>query len=207
MKSIKDKTFSSIQRRGRGFAFSGKDFLRVGNRASVDKALSVLAQEGSIRRVSRGIYDYPRFNKLLGGELSPSYDQVVQAIARKNGFQIEASGAWAANLLGLSTQVPAKIVYLTDGLPRTIEVGKQQIEFRHVEPKALVRGRKTSGLVVQALRHLGKERVDSEVIEKIRTRLRGQDRKALLKDTRYTIDWVYEHVKEIARRKEAAASG
>lgn len=207
MKSVKDKLLRSVQRMGRGYAFSAKDFRKIGSRTSIDKALSVLVQEESIRRVSRGIYDYPRSNELLGGELRPDYDEVVQAIARKKGYQIEASGAWAANLLGLSSQVPAKIVYLTDGLSQTIELGKQQIEFRHVEPSTLVRGRTTSGLVTQALRHLGKERIDSDVIEKIRTRLREQDRRALLKDTRYVIDWIYEHVKKIAREEEVAALG
>ncbi len=137
MQSLADKTITRIQRKGRGFAFSGKDFLDLGSRASVDKALSKLTEDGQIRRISRGIYDYPRVSKALGGELSPDYDQVAHAIARKNGVRIEASGAWAANLLGLSPQVPAKIVYLTNGTSRSYRIGNQTIEFQRVGPKDL----------------------------------------------------------------------
>lgn len=204
MESTVDKVLKSIQRMGRGAAFSGKDFLKLANRASVDKALSVLSKAGTIRRVFRGLYDYPRFNERLGGELSPDVDQVVHAVARKSGRRIEATGAWAANLLGLSTQLPARVVYLTDGLSRTVVVGKQEVEFRHVEPRTLAKGRPTSGLVVQALRHLGSEHIDAAVIKRIRSALSERDRRALLTDTQYTTDWIYEHVKAIARERRSA---
>jgi len=200
MQSISDKILTRIQRKGRGFAFSGKDFLDLASRTSVDKAFSALTKKNTIRRVCRGIYDYPRMNQKLGGELSPDYDQVAQAIARRNGARIEASGAWATNLLGLSTQVPAKIVYLTDGTLRTYEIGGQTIQFRRVHPKELFPAKKgPATLVVQALLHLGKEHVDQDVIEHLRQRLPKKERQALLKDTRYTTDWVYETIKKIAR--------
>ncbi len=198
MQSILDKVLARIQRRGRGFSFSAKDFLDLGTRSSVDKALSALTKTGKTRRVCRGVYDYPRVNEKLGGELSPDYDQVAHAIARRNGVRIEASGAWAANLLGLSTQVPAKIVYLTNGTSRSYKVGNQTIEFQRVAPKELLAKKGAATLVVQALTHLGRKHVDEAVIQTLRSRLPQSERQALLKNTRFTTDWVYEAIKEIA---------
>lgn len=124
---------------------------------------------------------------------------MAQAIARRNGVRIEASGAWAANLLGLSTQVPAKIVYLTNGTSRSYKVGNQTVQFQRVAPKELLAKKGPATLVVQALSHLGKVHVDDGVIEHLRGRLPQKERQALLKDARYTTDWVYETIKEIAR--------
>jgi hypothetical protein len=198
MQSITDKILTRIRRNRRGRAYSSKDFLDIGSRASVDHALSALTKSGEIRRVARGIYDYPKVNPDLGGQLSPNYDSVARAIARKNGVRIEPSGAWAANLLGLSTQVPAKIVYLTNGTSREYQVGGQKIAFQRVGPKELLAKPGPSTLVVQGLRHLGQDRVDETVIRQLRDRLSASDRKALLRDARYTTDWIFEVLKKIA---------
>ena len=197
MQSVSDKILTRTRRKWRGHAFSSKDFLDIGSRASVDHALSALTKTGQIRRVARGIYDYPKVNPDLGGELSPDCDSVAQAIARKNGVRIEPSGAWAANLLGLSTQVPAKIVYLTNGTSRTYQVGNQKIAFQRVGPKELLPKPGPSILVVQALRHLGQNRVDDSVIRQLRNWLSPADRKALFHDARYSADWIFEVVKRI----------
>jgi hypothetical protein len=198
MQSVIDKILRSIRRNGRGQAFSNKDFLEIGSRASVDHALSALTKAGKIRRIARGIYDYPEVNSDLGGELSPDYDLVARAIARRNGVRIEPSGAWAANLLGLSTQVPAKIVYLTNGTSRTYQVGNQKIVFQRVSPKELLPKPGPSILVVQTLRYLGQDHVDDGVVRQLRDRLSRADRKALLRDARYSADWIFEVVKRIA---------
>ena len=198
MQSVSEKIVARIRRNGRGRAFSSKDFLDIGSRASVDQALSALTKSGEIRRVARGIYDYPRVNPDLGGQLSPDYDSVARAIARKNGVRIEPSGAWAANLLGLSNQVPAKIVYLSNGTSRVYQVGKQKIAFQRVGPKELLPKPGPSTLVVQALRHLGQDHVDDAVIRQLRDRLSPSACKALLRDARYTADWIFEVLKKIA---------
>lgn len=198
MQSVADKVLARIRSNGRGRAFSSKDFLDLGSRASVDHALCSLARSRQIRRVARGVYDYPRLNPDLGGELSPDYDAIARAIARKTGVRIEPSGAWAANLLGLSTQVPAKIVYLTNGTSRVYQVGSQRIAFQRVGPKELVAKPGPSSLVVQALRHLGQDRVNDSLLRQLRERLSRADRKALLRDTRYTADWIFEIIKKIA---------
>ena len=144
MQSIANKIISRIKRNGAGFSFTAKDFLDLGSRGAVDMALSTLARSGKIRRVSRGVYDYPRHSELLGGLLAPDFDQIAHAIARKTGIRIQPSGALAANLLGLSEQVPAKIVYLTDGRSRTIRIGSQTITFKQTSPKELLPNEKTA---------------------------------------------------------------
>lgn len=93
-------------------------------RGSIDMALGSLAREGTIRRIRRGLYDMPKLNPALGGKLSPDIDEAAQAIARRQRWKIVPEGAWAANLLGLSTQVPAKIIYLTDGPSKEVEIGR-----------------------------------------------------------------------------------
>jgi predicted transcriptional regulator of viral defense system len=104
-----------IDRFGDGKAFSAKDFLDIASRTTIDVTLANLTQTGKIRRIRRGLYDMPKVNPSLGGKLSPNIDEAARAIARRQRWKIVPEGAWAANLLGLSTQVPSKIIYLTDG--------------------------------------------------------------------------------------------
>ena len=108
--TIENKVAYRVRGKGGGWAFSPRDFLDLGGRPTVDSALHRLAQRGDVRRVIRGIYDYPRFSHLLGQRLSPDIDQVARAIARKFGWRIQPSGATALNLLGVSTQVPARAI-------------------------------------------------------------------------------------------------
>src|ERR1039458_9328479 len=115
MQTMRDHILERIKRLGEGKVFSAKDFLDIGSRGTVDMALSALTRNGKIRRVRRGLYDMPKMNPALGGQLSPDIDEAAQAIARRQRWKIVPDGAWAANLLGLSTQVPSKITYLTDG--------------------------------------------------------------------------------------------
>ena len=197
MKSVADQIVKRIQNKGRSFVFSAKDFLDLGSRGAVDMALSTLARSGKIRRVLRGLYDYPKYSELLGKDLAPDFDQVAQAIARKTGTRIQPSGAVAANLLGLSTQVPAKIVYLTDGRSRTIRFGTQTIRFQQTSPKELLSDRKIA-MVVQALRFLGKEAVTDDVIQKVRQILSPAERRRLLKEARYASTWLPDVVRKIA---------
>lgn len=197
MKFVADQIVKRIQNKGRSFVFSAKDFLDLGSRGAVDMALSTLARSGKIRRVLRGLYDYPKYSELLGKYLAPDFDQVAQAIARKTGTRIQPSGAVAANLLGLSTQVPAKVVYLTDGRSRTIRFGTQTIRFQQTSPKELMSNRKIA-MVVQALRFLGKESVTDDVVRKIRQILSPGDRRRLLKEAKYASTWIPEIVRNVA---------
>ena len=115
MQTMRDQIVARIERLGEGKAFSAKDFLDIASRGSIDMALASLTRSGTIRRLRRGLYDMPKVNTALGGKLSPDIDEAARAIARKQRWKIVPEGAWAANLLGLSTQVPARTIYLTDG--------------------------------------------------------------------------------------------
>lgn len=198
MQSIPQQIRARIYGTGKGSVFSAKDFLDLGARSAVDKALARLAADGTIRRVARGLYDFPRYNDELGGELNPDIDRVAHAIARRSGVKIQASGAWAANLLRLSTQVPARVVYLTTGKSRTVTIGNQRIEFRRAGPKEMQAGSTAGALTVHALRHLGRDNVDEAVIRQLRELLRERDRRRLIKDTRYMEDWLYAAAQAIA---------
>ena len=202
MQSIQNKILARIRGRGRGCAFSSKDFLDLGNRNSVDKALSRLCNQGIIRRVSTGIYDFPRKDEELGGKLSPDIHQVAHAIARKNGVRIQPSGAQAANLLGISTQVPAQIVYLTNGKSRTVKVANRTLIFKRVEPREMQPGSDISFLVTQALRYMGRDQVGKNVIDYLRRQLSESDRKKLLKEAQYLEDWIWEAARRIATKQE-----
>lgn len=200
MQAIEQKILSRIYGRGRGWAFTKTDFVAGFGEANIHQALSSLTRAGTIRRVCHGVYDYPRQSELLGGTLSPDVDQVAQALARKFNWRIQPSGEAALNLLGLSTQVPGRWVYLSDGPSREYalgEDGRQVLAFRKSPLKDAGFKLRESGLLVQALKALGKERVDAAVIETLR---RGLDRKLcgrILADTRAATGWVRQIVKQV----------
>jgi len=197
MLTIEDKIVSRIYGRGRGWAFTPNDFVGDFQRANIDKSLSMLAKQGRIRRIYRGVYDYPKYSELLQQELSPDYDQVAQALARKFNWRIQSTGDAALNLLGLSTQVPSRAVYLSDGPSRSYEIGGFTLAFKKSALKDAGFKTRESGLVVQALKALGKERVDENIILSIRKELDEKVRKKILKETVTVTGWVYESVKRI----------
>jgi len=198
MQTMRDQIAERIERLGAGKAFSAKDFLNIASRTTVDVTLASLTLTGKVRRIRRGLYDMPRINPALGGKLSPDIDEAAQAIARRQRWKIVPEGAWAANLLGLSTQVPSKIIYLTDGPTNDVLIGRRSIRFKHARPKAMAGFEGKFALVVQALRHLGKESVGLREIEKLRAALSPEEKRRLEKDTRFGVDWIYEVAKRIA---------
>ena len=197
MQSLNNKAISRIYGRGRGWAFSSNDFVEGFSRDQIDNALSELCREGKIRRVCRGIYDYPKFSELLQQELSPDFDQVAQAFARKFNWRTQPSGDAALNLLGLSTQVPGRLLYLSDGPNRQYDIGNYTLEFKKSALKDVGFKYRESGLIVQALKALGKERVDEAVIATLRSQLDETVCKKVLKDTVTATGWVYGAIKRI----------
>ncbi len=131
--SIENKVISRIYGNGRGWAFSPKDFSDLGTRSSIDVALHRLLAKETIRRVIRGIYDYPRFSERLKRTLSADVDQVARAFARKFGWSIQPTGMAALNILGLSTQIQGQYAYLSDGPNRTYGIGGQDLIFKHAQ--------------------------------------------------------------------------
>ncbi len=169
--------------------FTPGSFKDLGSRSAIDLALMRYKVKGTIRKLARGLYDYPRMDPVLGA-MPPSIDDIARALAGRDATKIQPSGAHAANLLGLTTQVPMKVVYLTDGRSRTVQVGNRQIVLQHREPKSLATAGKISGLVIQALKYLGREHIDDQVIEQLDRRLGKKEREQLLKDIRHAPEWI-----------------
>ncbi len=159
-------------------------------------AIQRLVKVGKLRRVARGLYELPRTHPLLG-ELSATSDAIAEAIARRDGIRLQTTEAAAANLLHLSEQVPARIVYDTDSRQRTVKVGGRTIEFRERSRRKMAAGR-TSGLVIAGLRSLGKNHVTPERVAPLRKLLKPEDRRRLLRDLRFAPAWMHPHLRFIA---------
>ncbi len=180
MKSLGTRILARARRRGAGWVFSANQLFDLGNRAAIDQALSRLVRDGSIRRLARGLYDVPKIHPVLG-PLSPNPDAVAAAVAEKTGHRLQISPVRAANEFGLSTQVPAKAVYLTDGSSRRIEVGNQVIHLKHAGPRALLGTGTRAGVAFQALRAIGKDHMSDRVVQQLRSVLPPEARKDLRK--------------------------
>lgn len=202
MKSTQDTVLSKIYGNGKGYAFSSMDFIRDFPRDNIDKALSELVKKGKIRRVARGIYDYPKYSKLLLQNLSPDMEQVAYAYARKFNWQIEVSGDTALNILGLSTQIVAKYIYLSNGPSKEyVILDNMVLAFKGSSLKNIGFKYKESSLIVQALRALGKDHINDMVITKIRSQIDEKMFGKILKDTKTSTDWIYETIKEICKQE------
>ena len=199
MQGINKKTLSRIFGRGRGWAFSSADFVVEFPAANIDKALSILTKEGKIRRLCRGLYDYPKKSALLGQEMGPDMDQVAQAFARKFKWRIQPTGEIALNLLGLSTQVPAKYLYASDGPNRTYIIFGTSLEFRRTALKDVGFKYRESALIVHALKALGKDGTTASVRQRIRQQLPPDLYDKIVSDTRTVTGWVHDIIKDICR--------
>jgi len=202
MQTIEDKITSRIYGRGRGWAFTANDFASEFGRSTVDWVFYELVAKGTIRRIYRGLYDYPKYSELLQQDLSPDFDQTAQALARKFNWRITPTGDAALNLLGLSTQVPGRPVYLSDGPSKSYKIDTFTLEFRKAALKDVGTKHRESGLVVQALKALGKERINAEVIALIRSQLDEKTRKRVLRETVTATGWVYDAIKRICREDD-----
>lgn len=201
-KTLEKRIVRSISARGFVWAFSSKDFAHLGNRASVDSALHRLAENGTIRRVARGIYDLPKYSVLLGQPLSPDLDAVANAIARKFGWRIQINGASALSLMGLSQQVPGRVAYASDGPSREFKVGKNAVAFKHTPLKEAGFAHRESSIIVQGLKSLGADRVTVETIATIRRWLDPRLRKKVLRDTKVTTGWIQAAIAKVCREND-----
>jgi hypothetical protein len=195
--SVDSQVLARIRRQGSGTVFTPADFVDLGPRNAVDLALSRNARAGAIRKLARGVYDLPRRDVRLG-DLSPSPDDVASALAGRDGARLQASGAHAANLLGLSDQVPVRLTFLTDGRSRRVQLGQQQIILKHTTPRQMATAGRISGTVIQALRWLGQDHVDDRVVVTLRRRLSDADKRQLQQDLRYAPTWVANVMRRVA---------
>jgi hypothetical protein len=186
-----------VKAQPRGRVFTPSDFIAMGSRAAIDQALSRLTAQGVVRRIARGLYDRPRRHRLLG-PLMPSSDAILRALGTRGHQRLQPSGAYAANLLGLTEQVPLRIVFLTDGASQTIQVGGHRIVMRHTTPRNMATAGRTSGLVIQALRHLKRANVDAKVIGRLAARLTAKDRARLEADAMFAPAWIARVMRHLA---------
>jgi hypothetical protein len=201
--SVESNMLVRIRGSGRGSLFVPKDFLDLGSRQGVDFVLHRLVKQGVLRRLARGLYDYPKSHPQLG-MLSPSMDAIARALAGRDRLRIQPSGAYAANLLHLSEQVPAKAVFLTDGPSCRLKVGASEIVLKRTTPRAMAAAGRMSGLVIQGLKHLGRPHVTMERIAPLRKLLSEKDRKQLKQDMPLAPAWMHPFLQAVAEGKERA---
>ena len=164
----------------------------------MDMALSRLAAAGRMRRVARGLYDIPRKSTRLGTTW-PSVESVVKAVSRRDGVRVQPTGAYAANRLGLTTQVPMRVVFLTDGSAHEFRLGKLTVAFRHTTPRNMATAGRVSGLVIQALRWLGRKNVDDDVVHRLRTTLDKKARHQVAVDLDNAPAWIADVMRRVAQ--------
>ena len=196
--SAHSQVHDRILQHGPGWVFTPSAFHDLGSRTAIALALSRHKRAGTIRQLARGLYDHPKRDPQLG-LLSPSTDAVVAALKGRDAIRLQPTGPYAANLLGLSTQVPMKLIFLTDGPARLVRLGQQVIQLRHTTPRNMATAGRVSGLVIQALRHLGRAQMSDSLIDQLRSRLTDDDKAQLLKDLPFAPVWMVPWLQHVAK--------
>ncbi len=187
--NTEQKVLAKMKKARLGTLFFSEHFSELGEQAAIRKALQRLTENEKIVRVAQGIYVIPKESKLVG-KLIPGAEEVIAAIAKKDRLRIVPTGIQAQYLLGLSTQIPMKLVYLTDGAPRTINIGKQTIELKKTTPKNLIAKGEISGLVIQALKTIGKDSVGATTETIILKQLKKEKPENILHDSKLAPAWI-----------------
>lgn len=188
---------------GRGWVFTPKHFQDLGSDSAIDSALRRLKAADTIRQLARGLYDYPVQDPVLG-TVAPSADAIARALVVRDAIRLQPSGAYAANVLGLSEQVPSRVVFLTDGPARKVKIGKREIILQHTTPRNMATAGRKSGTFIQALRYLGQDQVDTQVLATLRRQIADDDRPAIRKDLRHAPAWIADLLRPLTEPKPAA---
>lgn len=211
-KTTDKQMVSLIYGKGRGWSFSKKDFSHLGELANIDRTLSRMAEKGTIRRVMRGLYDYPPYSKLLKKDLSPDINQVAHALARKFGWTIQVSGNAALNLVSLSTQIPTQYLYLSDGPSKSYQLESTEVTFKKTRFTQLGLKYSYNEILVQAVQALGDRALTPEELQKLRAYLLKASRTKTdgdslelpqilidrtLKDTQYVTSWISRNIRQV----------
>ncbi len=180
---------SKIKKTQKGTIFFADDFLDFGSSESVNRILSRLNASKILVRLAQGIYLYPKIDKELG-ILYPSTEEIAVAIAKRDKATIIPTGVYALNALGLSTQIPLKTVFLTNGAARIINIGKRTIRFKKTTPKNLATKGKISQLVIQALKTIGQDNLEADMLGKIQVVLQKEKPEIRLSDAKLAPAWI-----------------
>lgn len=195
MLSVEKQIECAIKNKQKGVLLVPDDFKKYGTNVAVRKALERLENRAYIVRVAYGIYVRPKISKLIGTILPPA-EEVAETIAKRDRIRMIPSGVYAMNILGLSTQVPMNLVFLTDGSPREIQIGKRKIKFKKTTPKNLMLKGRISSLAIQALKEIGQDALTQEQEYKILEMLRQEDLKALEHDIDLAPVWIQKVMKK-----------
>lgn len=182
---------------GRSFVVS--DFTDIMDYEAAKKNIARLEKSGVLRRVIRGIYDKPKYSKLLNEYAAPDINEIALALARNYNWTIAPSGSTALNLLGLSTQVPANWEYISTGPYRSYDIGKAKLQFSHRANKTIEGMSWKTAMVIEALKAIGKDSVDERTIKQLNGRLAKADKEKLLTEARQTTSWIYSLIKVICQ--------
>ena len=182
-----------------GTVFVATDFVDISDKTSINTYLTRLDEEKSLQRIMRGVYYKPEYNDFLGEYVAPEPDAVAHALARNFGWTIVPCGDTALNLLGLSTQIPAAWVYVSDGTYKEYTYEQTTIKFKRTTNKEISKLSYKTALVVQALKALGKDNVDETVLTKLKNSLTVNEKQALLTEAKAATSWIYEYIKLICR--------
>ena len=193
------KVISRIYGHGRGYVFTPSDFSDIAQPVTIRATLARLTDKGIIRRLMRGVYDYPFFSKILNEPAAPGPDIIAHALARAHGWTILPNGETALNILGLSTQVPATWEYLSDGPYRDYKWLGNTMEFRHRTNRETTILSSKTALIVQALKSLGEKNLDEKVISILAGHIDEKEKKKIIKEAKYITDWIYEVIKKICK--------
>ncbi|MGL1886273.1 MAG: DUF6088 family protein [Reichenbachiella sp.] len=195
MQSVEEKIENYIKSKPKGALMFPDDFMDIGSSEAIRKALQRLENKQAIKRVAQGIYVRPKISAYIG-EFLPSAEEIVAGIAKRDKIRIVPTGVYALHALGLSTQMPMKLVFLTDGAPREILLGKRSVKLKKSTPKALLAKGKISSLVIQALREIGKDKVTAEEEQKILVLLNKESKKDLGHDIKLAPVWIQKIMKK-----------
>jgi hypothetical protein len=187
--SIEIQILNKIKKARRGSLFFVDSFITIGNTKAIGKALERLVKSGELNRVAAGIYVRSEIDPIIG-PVTPEIGAIAKAIAKRDRARIIPTGIYALNQLGLSTQIPLNIIYLTDGAARKIKIGKRTITFKKTAPKNLTAIGEISKLAIQALRTIGKDKITEEEIGKIRHLLKKEKLTHLQQDIRSAPEWI-----------------
>lgn len=198
MESIENKILKSLKKCGRGMVFFADRFARLGNADRLHKAMELLTKRGDIIRVARGIYCYPKIDKVYRlGVCPPSVEDIAAAIAKRDRARIVPTAFHAQNLLGMSQQVVMNYLYLTDGSARTLKLENGgEIKFKHTAPKNLAFTNRLAMLITFALKDYGADGVTDEHRRRIKELLPNEKREDIERDYSLMPDWVREIVKK-----------
>ena len=180
-----------------GSVFVTADFADVAENAKIVTSLGRLEDEKIIRRLIRGVYEKPEYNEFLDEYVAPSPDKMAHALARNFGWTVVPCGDTALNLLGLSTQVPAVWLYVSDGTYKEYTYENITIKFKRTTNKEISKVSSKTALVIQAIKALGKESVTDDVIDKIREVTTEDEKTAMFAEAKYATSWIYDVIKII----------